>query len=127
MKSFFNRFLIYLLLTFILTFGLHAGLTSNFFKLPVANFLLFSYKFNFGITLLFTTTIIFLSRKLKHQIGFIFLSGTAIKLILFTAISNYKGFEIDRSTALDFFIPYSACLFVEIFMVSKILNKGQNH
>jgi hypothetical protein len=127
MKSFFSLFLGLLFLAFILTFGIHASLMSDFFKLSISKFLLFSYQFNFGITLLFTTTIIFFSKHFKDQIGFVFLAGSAVKLVLFMAMGYFKGFKIDQSTALVFFVPYSACLFVEIFMLLKILKNDQTH
>lgn len=113
-------------MAFPITFGFHAGLTSNFFKLPISDFLIFSYKFNFGITLLFMVTMILFDKKFHDQIGFIFLAGSALKLMLFMAISYLNGFEIGRSTALDFFIPYVICLFVEIFIISKILKTRKN-
>ena len=108
------------------SFTLHASIITNFFKLPVPEFLIFAYKFNFGITLLFTTTIIFLSVKFKEQIGFLFLGGSAVKLMLFMAISYFKGFQIDRTVAIDFFVPYTICLLIEIFIISQIFEIDKN-
>ncbi|WP_121666149.1 DUF6168 family protein [Mesonia aquimarina] len=81
----------------------------------------FSYKFNVGITLLFTITIFLLSQKLKDQLGFVFMVGSFIKIALFLLWLKTSAISVDKSTYMHFFIPYFLCLIVEIFYVSKIL------
>jgi len=84
----------------------------------------FSYKFNIGITLLFTLTIILLSNKLKDQLGFLFMAGGFLKITIFLIWSKLTSQELDKTTLLVFFIPYLVCLVVEIYFVSSILNSA---
>lgn len=84
----------------------------------------FAYKFNIGITFLFTTTIIFASDRLKEQLGFIFLASGFIKLGIFIFLIKTSDFPMDKSVFLHFFIPYVVCVIVEIFYVIKILNNA---
>ncbi|WP_416445561.1 DUF6168 family protein [Leeuwenhoekiella sp. A16] len=104
-----------------LSFITHAGLLTNFFDSPVPPEILFSYKFNFGFTFMFTLTIIFLSKKVADQLGYIFLVGSGLKLVLFLILTKIKGFSVDKSVFLDFFIPYITCLTIELYIVAKIL------
>ena len=86
----------------------------------------FAYKFNTGITLLFTSTIILARDHLKEQLGFIFLAGSFVKLGIFLFLIKTSDFTIDKSVFLHFFIPYVVCVVLEIFYVIKIIN-GANY
>ena len=83
----------------------------------------FAYKFNIGITFLFTSTIILVSDRLKEQLGFIFLISGAVKLGIFVYLIKSSEFDLDKSVFLHFFIPYALCIVVEILYISKILNR----
>jgi hypothetical protein len=83
----------------------------------------FAYKFNVGVTLLFTSTIILASQHLKEQLGFIFLVTGMVKLGLFIYLIKSSGFDMDKSVFLHFFVPYVICIVVEIIYISKILNR----
>ncbi len=104
------------------SFALHVGLETDFFFAPISELIGYSYKFNFGITFLFTITIIVLSKKFHDQLGYIFLVGSALKLAIFILLSKLKDFEIDKNVFFDFFIPYLICLALEIYVVAKLLN-----
>lgn len=105
-----------------ITFLLHYLVVTNFFpETPVA-LLIFSYKFNVGITFLFTTTIILASKQLKEQLGFIFMISGFIKLGIFLYLIKTSEFTLDKSVFLHFFIPYVVCVILEIIYVIKILN-----
>ncbi|MAZ26811.1 MAG: hypothetical protein CL868_07000 [Cytophagaceae bacterium] len=108
------------------TYVLHCGLETGFFEDPAPPLLTFAYKFNFGITFVFTTTIIFLSKRFNDVLGYIFLVGSAVKLIAFIFIIKTRGFTIDKTVFFDFFIPYICCLALEIYIVAKLLNNSQN-
>ena len=83
----------------------------------------FAYRFNIGISLLFTSTTILLSEKLKDQLGFIFLITGAVKIGIFIYLIKTSGFSTDKSVFLHFFIPYMVCVIVEIIYIIKILNR----
>ena len=82
----------------------------------------FAYKFNVGITFLFTTTIILASEHLKEQLGFIFMVTGFVKLGLFLFLMKTGGYDINKSVFLHFFIPYVVCVVLEIIYVIRILN-----
>lgn len=100
---------------------LHIFLNREYFQGPV-ELINFSYRFNLGITLIFTTSIILASEKLKEQMGFIFLASGFVKLGLFLYLLKTSDLTVDRSSFLHFFIPYVVCLVVEIYYVIKLLN-----
>ncbi|WP_029034317.1 DUF6168 family protein [Salinimicrobium terrae] len=107
--------------------GASYGLHYTFFNFQdpdgTQDLINFSYKFNVGITLLFTSTIILSSEHLKEQLGFIFLISGMVKLGIFFYLSKTSGFVLDKSVFLHFFVPYALCIVVEIIYISKILNR----
>ena len=118
-------FSLLLLLCAAATYLLHIYLFSRFFPESSLKFLNFSYKFNFGITFLFTSTIILPRQLLKDQLGFIFLGSSFVKIAIFLLLVKTSDFEIDKADFLHFFIPYALCMVLEIIYVSRIL-KGAN-
>ena len=117
------RFSILLFLVAGLSYGIHYAVVISSFSEETLGLVNFAYKFNVGITLLFTSTIIFASNHLKEQLGFIFLVSGMVKLGIFFYLIKSSGFVLDKSVFLHFFIPYALCLVVEIIYISKILNR----
>jgi hypothetical protein len=67
-----------------------------------------------------------LKAKYNNQIGFLFLVSSFIKFIVFFAVfyGPYKADDqIIFSEFVSFFIPYSICLVLETFFLSKQLNQ----
>ncbi|MDX1603379.1 MAG: DUF6168 family protein [Salinimicrobium sediminis] len=117
------KFSFYLFLTAGASYALHY--TALYFleldaPLELVNF---AYKFNIGISFLFTSTTILLSEKLKDQLGFIFLITGAVKIGIFIFLIKSSGFSTDKSVFLHFFVPYLVCVMVEIIYIIKILNR----
>ena len=104
-----------------ITYVLHIYLNRVFFDGPV-ELINFAYKFNAGITLIFTTSIILVSEKLKEQLGFIFLASGAVKLGIFAYLIKTSDLSISKSVFLHFFVPYVICVILEIYYVAKLLN-----
>ena len=117
-----SRFSLLLFATAGITYLLHYLAVTKFFPETPLDLLVFSYKFNVGITFLFTTTIIFASKQLKEQLGFIFMVSGVVKLGIFLYLIKTSDFNIDKSQFLHFFIPYVVCVVLEIIYVIKILN-----
>ena len=115
------RFSLLLFLVAGLAFGIHFYLNSLFFEAP-PKLINFAYKFNVGITLIFTTSIILASEKLKEQLGFIFLIGGAVKLGIFAYLIKTSDISLDKSVFLHFFVPYVVCVVLEIIYVIKLIN-----
>jgi hypothetical protein len=115
------RFSLLLFLSTGVTYLIHYQVFSRF-DLPGSTELInFAYKFNVGITFLFTSTIIVASEHLKEQLGFIFLVTGFVKLGLFLFLIKTSGYDVDKSVFLHFFVPYVICVVLEIIYVAKIL------
>lgn len=117
------KFLVTIIIILIGGYFLHQFLLTTYFPKDLTSILKFSYKFNGGITILFTLTIILLSEKFKDQLGFLFMAGSFLKISLFLIWSKLQNQALDKSYLLTFFIPYAICLIVEIYFVSRILNR----
>ena len=117
------RFTLLLFLVTGITYGLHLYINQLFFDVSV-ELINFAYKFNVGITFIFTTSIILASEKLKDQLGFIYLLGGAVKLGIFAYLIKTSGVSISKSVFLHFFAPYVVCVILELFYVIKLLNEA---
>lgn len=106
------------------TYLIHFTVFQNLYPERSLDLVNFAYKFNVGITLLFTTTIILASEQLKEQLGFIFLLSGFIKLGIFLYLIKTSQHDIDKSVFLHFFIPYVVCVVLEIIYIIKLLNKA---
>jgi hypothetical protein len=82
----------------------------------------FSYLFNFAFTYLLLLNIILFQKTLKDKLGFVYLGISMLKFVIFFFLLKSKNIEINKSDFLLFFIPFTLCLGIEIFYVSKILN-----
>ncbi len=84
----------------------------------------FTYIFNLIFTLPFVIIISLLLDKLKRNIGFIFLGIGLLKIIVFLTYTKLKGVDVNRDNFLMFFVPYFICVFAEVFVLSKYLNRA---
>ncbi|WP_051205271.1 hypothetical protein [Salinimicrobium xinjiangense] len=105
------------------SYGIHYGVFIYLNPGETLDLINFAYKFNIGITLLFTSTIILASEHLKEQLGFIFLISGFVKLAIFIYLIKTSDFSLEKSVFLHFFAPYVVCMIVEIFYIIKILNR----
>lgn len=85
----------------------------------------FTYAFNLLFTLPIMLFIIMLIKYLKRYVGFIFLGLGIIKIFAFIIYTKNNEIDINRDNFLLFFIPYLICLFVEVFVLSRYLNKAK--
>lgn len=115
------KFSLLLLFCAVASYFLHIYLFTRFFSEGSEEFINFSYKFNFGITFLFTSSIILISQRLKDQLGFIFLGSSFVKIAIFLVLMKTSDFEIDKADFLHFFVPYFLCMVLEITCVSRLL------
>ncbi|MEC8248595.1 MAG: DUF6168 family protein [Bacteroidota bacterium] len=67
-----------------------------------------------------------LKKKYNNQIGFLFLASSIVKFLVFFLVF-YGPYKADGEIVLleftSFFIPYTICLVLETFFLSKHLNK----
>lgn len=126
MKRIQIQFLWKLILVSAIAFGLHI-LTLYLLEFPLfENKIILAYALNVGIALLVFNILYIFRERFKKQLGFLFLFGSALKFILFFILFNgsyradgdISGFEFSA-----FFIPYAVTLIVEVYSLTKWLNK----
>lgn len=109
-----------------IAFGCHL-LTLYFFKLPLFDDkIILAYVVNTGLAIVVFMMLYVFRNKFKNQLGFLFLGGSMLKFILFFLLfyTSYKlDGEISRTEFFAFFMPYALTLIIEIFSLSKWLNK----
>ena len=121
-----RRFSLILLITLGATFVLHT-LLNYFIDQPLfQNMIVESYCCNAIIAILIFWIQVSLKEKYKNHIGFIFLFGSGMKFLMFFVIF-YAPFKLDGEIIIyefiSFFIPYTICLILETYQLSKQLNK----
>lgn len=91
---------------------------------------MYSYVINISMACGVIVILFALKKKLKDQLGFIFLGASMLKFVLFFILFYpvYKadGF-ISRLEFLTFFVPYMVCLVTESIILSKFLNSLDNY
>ncbi len=117
------RFIILFVIVFFVCYSVHRLILDNFLKDKKNNVLDLSYVCNAGFTLFFTAILIFFRNKLKDQIGFIFLIGSFLKITIFLILFRIINLQVDKTNFLDFFIPYSVFLSLEVYIFSKLLKQ----
>lgn len=83
----------------------------------------YSYLFNFTFTYVLMLNIFIFKKILEDKLGFVFLGISMLKFVIFYFAVKSKNIEINKSDFLLFFIPFVLCLAIEIFYISKILNR----
>jgi len=95
--------------------------------LPVFNNnIVVSYLANSLSAIIIFTVLFALRDQFKNQLGFIFLFGSVIKFGLFLLIlfkPFYADGNLSKAEFFTFFVPYSFTHTIEIFSLSKWLNK----
>jgi hypothetical protein len=109
-------------------FGMHL-LVLDYFELPLFDHeIILTYSVNIIFGILIFSFLFALRHKIKNQIGFIFILGGMFKFLLFFALF-YEGYMADNTLSkMEFFtlfIPYILALVIEVFSLSKWLNKLQ--
>jgi hypothetical protein len=109
-------------------FGFHL-LVLNYLALPLfENKIVATYTVNLVFGIAIFSFLFGIRNKIKNQIGFIFILGGIFKFFLFFAFF-YKDYMADKTLSkIEFFtlfIPYILALVIEVFSLSKWLNKIQ--
>lgn len=121
-----RRFSSTVLITLGSTFGLHTLLNYFIDQTLFQNMIVESYCCNAIIAILIFWILVSLKEKYKNHIGFIFLFGSGTKFLMFFVIF-YGPFKQDGEIIIyefiSFFLPYTICLILETYQLSKQLNK----
>ena len=123
-QAFLLRYLMLLALVLGASFPFHSwlrersGLSLFGDKLPV------SYLVNFILAFAIVWLLYKFRKKVRQQIGFLFIAGSLLKFAVFFA-AFYPGFRADgtisRGEFASFFVPYLLALFLETFFTAKLL------
>ena len=126
MKEFIRFFAIFLLCT-VAAYFLHNYLITRFHSDSILS-LDRVYIFLGGFSAFLLLLLFLLSKKMRYedQLGFFYLVGVVLKLILFSIvfrehIFSYESFTNEQSANL--LIPIALTLFFEVHILMKILNK----
>jgi hypothetical protein len=88
--------------------------------------LLYSYSINVLLAIGVIVLLYILRRKLKDQLGFVFMLGSMLKFVFFFLLF-YPDYTSDgnlsRYEFFTFFIPYVICLITESIILSRFLNR----
>lgn len=120
-----NRFYYIFVFALIVIFLCHY-FVLNHFNIPIIQSkLIESYLINGLLVISFFLLIKLYLKKIKNNLGFIFIALSLLKFILFFIFIN-PSFKLDNTISTmeftSFFIPYFFCLFVEVYYLSKLLN-----
>ena len=124
------RFSLILFLTLDITFLVHILVLRYLELSPFEDQLILAYLTNLVLAIIIFTGLFYGRKKFKNALGFLFMGGSLIKLVVFFSVfyPTYKadGF-INGSEFVAFFIPYIIALILETYFASKMLKKDEGY
>ena len=128
MKEVQKQFLVTLLFSTGIVFGFHL-LALNYFKKALFEALLIeAYLATLILAIAIYFSLYHFRKRFKGQLGFLFLIGSLLKFAVFFLFFNttYKADSIISSQEFfAFFTPYVLTLIIEVYSLSKWMNKIQ--
>ena len=122
--AFLSRYFLLLTLALGISFPLHilaragSGLPLFGDMLPI------SYLVNYVLALAIVWLLFKFRKKIRQQIGFLFIAGSMLKFAVFF-VAFYPSFRADgtinRGEFASFFVPYLLALVLETFFTAKLL------
>lgn len=126
MKQLF-AFSLKLLLVFIISFPIHVYIQKELGFKPFDYLIIESYIANYVLVIVSFFALIRLQKKYASSLGFFFLGGFFLKLIVFFVFFRpiYEtDSKIETVEFLAFFIPYATALTIETVCLVRILNRA---
>ncbi|WP_053989946.1 DUF6168 family protein [Mangrovimonas sp. TPBH4] len=107
-----------------IVFFIHTMLLRQLDYVVFANHIVLAYVVNVLLALAILYGLYFFRKKLKDQMGFLFMAGSLLKFAVFFIVF-YPKYSVDgqitRVEFVTFFVPYVTCLVTEAFGVLKLL------
>lgn len=126
MNRIITSFLIRLIVIVGLVFLSHLFILHSL-ELPLFdNKIILAYTINTGFAILIFVILFLFRHKFKDQLGFLFIAGGMVKFVLFFIffyLPYLSDDVISKAEVFAFFTPYAITLIVEIFSLSKWMNK----
>lgn len=122
----FTSFIVKLFIGLLITFGLHLTVLHFTSNSLFENRIILAYSINFVLAAVIFFSLYQLRKKYLHILGFIFMAGSMLKFAFFFIFFNpfYKqDGELTSLEATSFLIPYLISLLIEVFFLSKMLNR----
>ncbi len=117
------KFAILMFVSLLITFYVHTEVLANFIHSESPG-LTKAYVFNGLFTIAVFAGLIYFKKNHNKILGFLFIGGSFLKFIIFFA-SFYPVYSADgvitRVEFSEFFIPYLISLFLEVFILIKVL------
>lgn len=123
-----TRFILVLLVSLALMFGIHLGYLLFVADSYDLNHLILAYIVNFVMGVGITFGLYKLKEKYAHSLGFIFMGGSMLKFVIFFLAIYPFYMEDGEMSSLEFgyfFIPYAITLVFETLFISQILNETE--
>ena len=117
-------FTLFLTFTFAVFFLFHLSILRTYGFDPLGNKILLSYIVNFVLAACIYVSLFFLRKKLKNQIGFLFMTGSLLKFVIFFLVFYpvyREDGQMDKLEFASFFIPYALGLVIETIFTAKML------
>lgn len=118
------KFLLLSVLLFGIIYAVHRYWVLPNFPNVSVGFVNFSYLFNFIIAVIMISIGLLMGKNATNYYGFLFLASGFLKLGIFLFLSKLKGFDLNRSLFLHFFVPYIIGLLIEIIFATRVLKGG---
>ncbi len=118
-------FCVKLILIMSVILSIHIGILY-FFEIPLfENKIIPAYVINTLLAIIIFISLIKLSKKYDHILGFVFLIGSFLKFgvffVCFYPIFKQDG-NVNALESTSFLAPYFACLIIETFYLVKLMN-----
>lgn len=125
-RSLLFRYGVWLSLLCVLSFGIHCLARSGMGLSLYGDLVPVSYLVNFGLAFAIVSFLFNYRKKMRQQIGFLFIAGSLLKFAVFFAVF-YPSFKADgqigRPEFASFFVPYLLALFLETLFTAKLLKE----
>ncbi len=109
-----------------IAFCMHLYVNAEIDSPIILEQLRFSYIVNIFLALGVIVLLYIFKRKLKDQLGFLFMLGSMLKFVFFFLFfyPEYTSDDVlSRYEFFTFFIPYVICLVMESIILSRFLNR----
>ncbi len=125
-RTFLFRYGVWLILLGAGSFALHCLVRAFSGQSLLGDLLPVSYLVNFGLAFAIVWLLYKYRKKMRQQIGFLFIAGSLLKFAVFFAVF-YPIFRDDgaivRGEFASFFVPYLLALFLETLFTAKLLRE----
>jgi len=122
------QFIVKLLIAISILFVIHLGILKAFNFPLLENHIILSYSVNFIMALFVYTLLVFLKNKYENLLGFIFMTGSFSKFIvfflMFYPIYRQDG-QITNPEKFAFLLPYFLSLIMETYHLVKLINNNE--